>query len=167
MFNTAADFAVNAIAFALVFILPVVALYLWAQLHKARKALEDSRQYALGLQEEIAGLNYKASILRAINKDLRAINKDLVGELVDSIEFGAGLLQEIEDRKARPLHGLSDSALVEVVRKELTHRVEHRCLVEYAFGPSDDPIWKIASKVGGAAFRVVDKAKRGKLTVQG
>lgn len=160
MFNTAADFAVNATAFALVFILPVVALYLWAQLRKARKALEDSRQYALGLQGEITGLNYKASILRAINKDL-------VGELVDSIEFGAKLLQEIEDRKALPLRGLSDSALVEVVSKELTHRVEHRCLVEYAFGPSDDPIWKIASKVGGAAFRVVDKAKRGKLTVQG
>lgn len=159
MFNTAADFAVNAFAFALVFILPVVALYLWAQLHKARKALKDSRQYALGLQEEIAGLNYEASIIRAINKDA-------VRELVDSIEFGAKLLQEIEDRKALPLRGLSDSALVEVVSKELTHRVEHRCLVEYAFGPSDDPIWKIASKVGGAAFRVVDKAKRNKLPVQ-
>lgn len=160
MFNTAADFAVNAIAFALVFILPVVALYLWAQLHKARKALKDSRQYSLGLQKAIADAAFEVATLRAINKDA-------VRELVDSIEFGAHLLQEIEDLKARPLHGLSDSALVEVVRKELTHRVEHRCLVEYAFGPSDEPIWKIASKVGGAAFRVVDAAKRGKLPVQG
>ena len=160
MFNTASDFAVNATAFTLVFILPVVALYLWAQLRKARKSLEDSRQYALGLQGEITGLNYKASILRAINKDL-------VGELVDSIEFGAKLLQEIEDRKARPLHGLSDSALVEVVRKELEGRVVVNLLDEDEFGhpinPEGDPAHKIASKVGGAAFRVVDKAKRGKL----
>ena len=160
MFNTAADFAVNSSAFALVFILPVVALYLWAQLHKTRKALKDSRQYSLGLQEDITDAAFKTATLRAINKDA-------VRELVDSIEFGAQLLQEIEDRKALPLRGLSDSALVEVVRKELTHRVEDRCLVEYAFGPSAEPIWKIASKVGGAAFRVVDAAKRGKLAVQG
>lgn len=160
MFNTAADFAVNATAFALVFILPAVALYLWAQLHKARKALKDSRQYSLCLQKAIADATYETATLRAINKDA-------VRELVDSIEFGAQLLQEIEDRKAFPLRGLFDEELVEVIREELTHRVEHRCLVEYAFGPSDEPIWKIASKVGGAAFRVVDAAKRGKLPVQG
>lgn len=168
MFNTAADFAVNAIAFALVFILPVVALYLWAQLHKARKALEDSRQYALGLQEEITVLNYKASILRAINKDLRAINKDLVGELVDSIEFGAKLLQEIEARKAQPLGGLTDDQLVEAVRKEVEGRVSGKYLSWYVCGETSDgqPFWKLASKVGGAAFRIVDKAKRNKLPVQ-
>lgn len=161
MFNTAADFAVNAIAFALVFILPVVALYLWAQLRKARKALEDSRQYALGLQEEIAGLNYKASIIRAINKDL-------VGELVDSIEFGAGLLQEIEARKAQPLGGLTDDQLVEAVRKEVEGRVSGKYLSWYICGETSDgqPFWKLASKVGGAAFRIVDKAKRNKLAVQ-
>lgn len=160
MFNTTPDIVVNVIAFTLVFILPVAALYLWAQLRKARKALEDSRQYSLGLQEDIADAAFKIATLRAINKDA-------VRELVYSTEFGAQLLQEIEYRVERPLYGLSDSALVEAVRKELTHRVEDRCLVEYAFGPSADPIWKIASKVGGAAFRVVDKAKRGKLTVQG
>lgn len=97
MFNTAADFAVNAIAFALVFILPVVAIYLWAQLHKARKALKDSRQYSLGLQDVIAAAAFKIATLRAINKDA-------VRELVDSIEFGAKLQQEIEERKARPLY---------------------------------------------------------------
>ena len=160
MFNTAADFAVNASAFALVFILPVAALYLLAQLHKARKALKDSRQYSLGLREDIDDAYFKIATLRAINKDATR-------ELVDSTEFGEKLQQEIEERKALPLRGLTDEELVEVIREELTHRVEHRCLVEYAFGPSDDPIWKIASKVGGAAFRVVDKAKRGKLAVQG
>lgn len=87
---------------------------------------------------------------------------------MDAIEWNAELLKEIEERKAMPLRGLSDEQLVEAIRKELTYRVETRYLIQWAYGSAggDDAIWKIASKVGGAAFRVVDNAKRGKLEVQ-
>ena len=131
---------------------PAAALHI----RKLRKALEDSRNYARCLEETLAGRRHAVSALR---RSTDALTK----ELMDAIEWNALLLQEIEERKALPLRGVTDEELVEVVRKELTHRVEDRLLVEYAFGPPAEPIWKIASKVGGAAFRVVDTAKRGKL----
>lgn len=132
-------------------------------IRKLRKTLEDSRSYAKGLEETLTGKLLKVSALRWSTDGLTK-------ELQEAIEWNAQLLQEIEERKAQPLRDLSDEQLVEAIRKELTHRVETRYLNQWVYGPvvltGDDAIWKIASKVGGAAFRVVDKAKRGKLVFQ-
>lgn len=129
--------------------------------HKLRKALEDSRSYAKGLEETLAGQRRKVSALKWATGELTK-------ELMEAIEWNAQLLQEVEERKGHPLRGLTDDQLVEAIRKELTYRVETRYIIQYAYGSygGDEAIWKIASKVGGAAFRVVDKAKRGKLEVQ-
>lgn len=136
---------------------PVAILHI----HKLRKTLEDSRSYAKGLEEDLAKNRHTVSSMRWLAAELST-------EITGAIEWNAQLLQEIEELKARPLHGLSDDQLVEAIRKELTHRVETRYIIQYTYGSSggDDAIWKIASKVGGAAFRVVDKAKRGKLDIQ-
>lgn len=115
----------------------------------------------MGLEETLAGKRLTVSTLRWSTEELAK-------ELMDTIEWNAQLLQEIEELKARPLHGLSDEQLVEAIHKELTNRVETRYLIQWIAGAEggDEAIWKIASKVGGAVFRVVDKAKRGKLEVQ-
>lgn len=153
------QFLTIAIAIAVVI---VVALHIL----KANKALKEARKFNLKLQGQNAMLQVRIAGQKGAEYALQSEVNNLEREILTLVAFAADLLQEIEERKALPLRGLTDEELVEVIREELTHRVEHRCLVEYAFGPADDPIWKIASKVGGAAFRVVDKAKRGKLTVQ-
>lgn len=131
--------------------------------HKLRKALEDSRHYARGLEETLAKNRHTVSSMRWLAAEL---DKEITG----AIEWNAQLLQEIEERKALPLRDLSDEQLVEAIRKELTYRVEKLYLNQWVNGPvvltGDEAVWKIASKVGGAAFRVVDKAKRGKLEFQ-
>lgn len=128
--------------------------------HKLRKSLRDARLHNSELQTELTRQNFRLSLNRAVIRDLKE-------QLTGAIEWNAQLLQEIEERKAQPLRGLTDEQLVEAIRKELTYRVESEYFFEWAFGASSEkPFWKIASKVGGAAFRVVDKAKRGKLEVQ-
>lgn len=133
----------------------------WLTVRKANKALSDSRNYAAILQKELAFSKANAVYLDAGNRKLK-------GELLEAIEWSAQLLQEIEARKAQPLGGLTDDQLVEAIRKEVEGRVSGKYLAWYACGETSDgqPFWKLASKVGGAAFRIVDKAKRNKLAIQ-
>lgn len=138
----------------------------WIVIRKTRMELEQARAFNFELMQDIGRESFENLKLRVENKGLKDQNQKLQHELETAVAWTVDLFEELYDRKHFPLRGLTDDQLVEAIRAELTYRVEHRCLVEYAFGPADDPIWKIASKVGGAAFRVVDKAKRGKLEVQ-
>lgn len=133
----------------------------WLQVRKANKALAESRATANLLRWEVTARGYEVSLYKAVSKDAKR-------ELLEVIEWNAQLLQEIEVRKAQPLASLTDDQLVEAIRKEVEGRVSGKYLAWYATGETSDgqPFWKLASKVGGAAFRVVDKAKRGKLAVQ-
>lgn len=131
------------------------------KIRKLRKELADSRTEASNLRWEVAAKGFDLAFHKAATKLLKQ-------ELQEAIEWNAELLQEIEARKAQPLAGLTDDELVEVIRKEVESRVSGKYVSWFVWGDTSDgqPYWKLASKVGGAAFRVVDKAKRGKLEVQ-
>lgn len=155
---------VNIIAAAII-IIAIAAVVAVPVVIKAFRVLKGRLEDARNLNEDLQREN---SFNRASISFLKAFNKRLKAELADAVEWNAELLQEIEVRKAQPLGGLTDDQLVEAVRKEVEGRVSGKFLSWYACGETADgePFWKLASKVGGAAFRVVDKAKRGKLTVQ-
>lgn len=155
------QFLTIAIAIAVVI---AVALHIL----KINKALKEAREFNRKLQGQNALLQVRIAGQKGAEYALQSEVNNLEVEIRTIVAFAADLLQEIEERKALPLRGLTDSELVEVIREELTHRVEGYYLIDWAYGTtSEEPFWKIASKVGGAAFRVVDKAKRGKLSVQG
>ena len=125
---------------------------------KALKELKAARYYNELLLHDLSRSQYKLAQARSKGA---VMDRDLSKAVV----FIADLLQELEVKTIRPLQFLGDDALIAVVREELERRVTHRTLVVSFDGSKGDSIdaWKIASKVGGAAFRVVDKAKRGKL----
>lgn len=158
-------FAGIIIILAVAFVVAIVPVCLFIQ--KLRNTIKDAREFNQELQGENAFLSLRVVSQKAAVKRLQGKATALNIALNTSVEFAADLLQEIEEHKALPLRGLTDEELVEAISKELTYRVEGYYLIDWAYGTSsDDPIWKIASKVGGASFRVVDKAKRGKLAVQ-
>lgn len=139
----------------------------WIVTRKTRKELEQAQAFNLELMQDIGRGSLECLKLRVENKGLQDQNRKLQHELETAVAWSVDLYEELDDRKRYPLRGLTDDQLVEVIREELTARVEAGYIVEWAYGfSSESPFWKIASKVGGAAFRVVDKAKRGKLEVQ-
>ena len=139
----------------------------WIVIRKTRKELEQARAFNFELMQDIGRESFNNLKLRVENKGLKDQNQNLQHALETAVSWAVDLFEELHDRKRYPLRVLTDDQLVEVIREELTDRVEAGYIFEWAYGASsENPFWKIASKVGGAAFRVVDKAKRGKLEVQ-
>lgn len=158
MFNLVDFVAIAIIAWSVVSF--VAAAVLIPKHIKALKELKAARYYNEQLLHDLASSKFKLAQARS-----KGAVMDRDRELSQAVVFIADLLQELEVKTLRPLQFLGDDALIAVVREELERRVTHRTLVESVWGTeggASDP-WKIASKVGGAAFRVVDKAKRGKL----
>lgn len=156
MFNLVDFVAIAIIAWAAVSF--VAAAVLIPKHIKAFKELKAARYYNEQLLHDLSRSQYKLA-------QARSKGAVMDRELSQAAVFIADLLQELEVKTLRPLQFLGDDAMIAVVREELERRVTHRTLVESVWGSeggASDP-WKIASKVGGASFRVVDKAKRGKL----
>ena len=153
----------SVIEFIAVSIALATLLAAWIVIRKTRKELATARSYNAQLVEQMINESCKNRRLRGENKGLKDQNQ----KLQHALETAVSWAEELHDRKRYPLRVLTDDQLVEVIREELTDRVEAGYIFEWAYGASsENPFWKIASKVGGAAFRVVDKAKRGKLEVQ-
>lgn len=160
--TTPVDFLAGIIiALAVAFLVAIVPVFLY--IRKLHKTLQGSRNYAARLEKyrseafaELSKAKYDLALAR-----WKHSNSD--GELSKAVVYIADLLGELDTIKQRPLALLSDDRLVAIVRGELERRVVARS--EYRGVVITEGNHKIASKVGGAAFRVVDKAKRGKLGI--
>lgn len=153
--TTPVDFLAGIIiALAVAFLVAIVPVFLY--IRKLRKTLQGSRHYAARLEK------YRSGAFWELARSHEERNH-LEGELSKAVVYIADLLGELDTIKQRPLALLSDDRLVAIVRGELERRVVARS--EYRGVVITEGNHKIASKVGGAAFRVVDKAKRGKLGI--
>ena len=108
---------------------------------KTRKALEYARDTNVFLLEHSAELAFKLAVKEAANKDLK--------REVNAAKAQVAILTEF------PLFYADADKLPQIVHDELVQRAANSIDLEDAR--------KLASKVGGKAFRVVDAIKRGKL----
>lgn len=160
--TTPVDFLAGIIiALAVAFLVAIVPAFLY--IRKLRKTLQGSRNYASRLEK------YRSEAFAELSKakyDLALADWKhfhLNDDLSKAVVYIADLLGELDTIQQRPLALLSDDRLVATVRDELERRVVTRS--EYRGVVITEGCHKIASKVGGAAFRVVDKVKRRKLDI--
>lgn len=119
----------------------------WIIHSRKSKALKESRQLTSLLSEQLLSKSFQVICKEAHIKDLKAYNahrEALIHKARKELAFHADF----------PLFYVSDDALPEVIKEELEMRHAN------SINPTD---YKLASKCGGKAFRVVDAIKRGKL----
>lgn len=119
----------------------------WIIHSRKSKALKESRQFTALLVDQLLSKSFQVICKEAHIKDLKAHNA-YQEALIHKAHKDAAFLKDF------PLVYVSDDALPEVIKEELEQRHAN------SINPTD---YKLASKCGGKAFRVVDAIKRGKL----
>lgn len=137
----------------------------WIAHKRQNQIIKDQRKYNAELLEKQADQDFQITILRAKLKDQEGYYENELAFLKAVTEAQAALLgkthkellkalKDLAFHADSPLFYVSDADLPEVIKEELEIRYAN------SINPTD---YKLASKCGGKAFRVVDAIKRGKL----
>lgn len=106
------------------------------------------------LQQQLLNARAQAQRWRSLNDDLLETLADTTLELKAQCEYSTCLLKDLED--SRRLNEVSDEELPKFIQRLVARRVWQT--VVYGANPVERA--KLASKVGGACFRIMDAAKR-------